>query len=126
MKIERIIEILEKHQEWRRDQNVPPKTQMQSPIELGTAIDYAIEELKKLRTEDKEQTAVEYLLEYCARENWSIPFDVQHTAKEMEKKQIIDAWMDDRFPLDKEWVQKCAEQYYNDTYGGNNEQQQNK
>jgi|SRR5210317_187238 hypothetical protein len=48
MKIERIIEILEKHQEWRRDQNVPPKTQMQSPIELGTAIDYAIEELKKL------------------------------------------------------------------------------
>ena len=119
MKIERIIEILEKHQEWRRDQNVPPKTQMQSPIELGTAIDYAIEELKKLRTEDKEQTAVEYLLEYCARENWSIPFDVQHTAKEMEKKQIIDAWMDDRFPLDKEWVQKCAEQYYNETYGGN-------
>jgi len=88
MKIERIIEILEKHQEWRRDQNVPPKTQMQSPIELGTAIDYAIEELKKLRTEDKEQTAVEYLLEYCARENWSIPFDVQHTAKEMEKKQM--------------------------------------
>ena len=49
MELERIIEILEKHQEWRRDQNVPPKTEMQSPIEIGTAIDYALSELKKLR-----------------------------------------------------------------------------
>lgn len=48
MELERIIEILEKHQEWRRDQNVPPKTEMQSPIEIGTAIDYALIELKKL------------------------------------------------------------------------------
>ena len=47
IKLEKIIEILEKHQEWRRDQNVPPKTEMQSPIELGTAIDYAIKELKQ-------------------------------------------------------------------------------
>ena len=52
MKLERIIEILEKHQEWRRDQNVPPKTEMQSPIEIGTAIDYALIELKKLRLGD--------------------------------------------------------------------------
>jgi hypothetical protein len=52
MKLERIIEILEKHQEWRRDKNVPPKTEMQSPIEIGTAIDYAIHELKKLRISD--------------------------------------------------------------------------
>lgn len=49
MELERVIEILEKHQEWRRDQNVPPKTEMQSPIEIGTAIDYALTELKKLR-----------------------------------------------------------------------------
>ena len=49
MKLERVIEILEKHQKWRRDKNVPPKTEMQSPIEIGTAIDYAISELKKLR-----------------------------------------------------------------------------
>jgi hypothetical protein len=49
MELERIIEILEKHQDWRRDQNVPPKTEMQSPIEIGTAIDYALIELKKLR-----------------------------------------------------------------------------
>jgi hypothetical protein len=25
MELERVIEILEKHQEWRRDKNVPPK-----------------------------------------------------------------------------------------------------
>lgn len=49
MKLERVIEILEKHQEWRRDENVPAKTEMQSPIEIGTAIDYALIELKKLR-----------------------------------------------------------------------------
>lgn len=49
MKLERVIEILEKHQEWRRDQNVPPLTEIQSPIEIGTAIDYALRELKKLK-----------------------------------------------------------------------------
>jgi len=52
MELERVIEILEKHQQWRRDKNVPPKTEMQSPIEIGTAIDYAISELKKLRLAD--------------------------------------------------------------------------
>ena len=52
MRLERVIEILEKHQEWRRDKNVPPKTEMQSPIEIGTAIDYALSELKKLRLSD--------------------------------------------------------------------------
>ena len=52
MELERVIEILEKHQEWRRDPNVPPKTEMQSPIEIGAAIDYAISELKKLLLAD--------------------------------------------------------------------------
>ena len=52
MELERIIEILEKHQEWRRDKNVPPKTEMQSPIEIGTAIDYALSKLKKLSLGD--------------------------------------------------------------------------
>ena len=37
-------------------------------------------------------------------------------AKEMEKEQIKNAWIDDRFPLDKEWVKQCAEQYYNETF----------
>ena len=38
---------------------------------------------------------------------------------EKEKDQIIDAWMDDRFPLDKDWVKQCAEQYYNETFNTN-------
>ena len=36
------------------------------------------------------KTAVEYLLEYCERENWSIPFDVEHTAKAMEKEMMCE------------------------------------
>ena len=52
MELETVIEILEKHQMWRRDQNVPPKKEMQSPIEIGAAIDYALIELKKLRLSD--------------------------------------------------------------------------
>ena len=35
---------------------------------------------------------------------------------EKEKEVITDAWMDDRFPLDKDWVKQCAEQYYNETF----------
>ena len=38
---------------------------------------------------------------------------------EKEKEVITDAWMDDRFPLDKEWVKQCAEQYYNETFNTN-------
>ena len=52
MRLERVIEILEKHQGWRRDKNVPQKTEMQSPIEIGTAIDYALSKLKKLLLAD--------------------------------------------------------------------------
>jgi hemoglobin-like flavoprotein len=40
------------------------------------------------------------------------------TFQEKEKEMIIDAWIDDRFPLDKEWVKQCAEKYYEQTYGG--------
>jgi hypothetical protein len=46
-------------------------------------------------------------------------FKLINQAKEMEKQQIINAWEDDRFPLDKDWVKKCADKYYNETYGGN-------
>ena len=38
---------------------------------------------------------------------------------EIEKEQIVNAWIDDRFPLDKDWVRQCAEKYYEETYGGN-------
>ena len=35
---------------------------------------------------------------------------------EKEKEVIMDAWMDDRFPLDKDWLKQCAENYYNETF----------
>ena len=38
---------------------------------------------------------------------------------EIEKEQIVNAWIDDLFPLDKDWVRQCAEKYYEETYGGN-------
>ena len=38
---------------------------------------------------EKKQTAVEWLLEYCDRENWSIPNNIIEQAKEMEKEQYI-------------------------------------
>ena len=44
-----VIDTLEKHNEWRRDQNVPPKTKMISPKKLGETIDKAIEILKTLK-----------------------------------------------------------------------------
>ena len=35
---------------------------------------------------------------------------------EKEKEVIIEAWLDDRFPLDKQWAKQCAEAYYNETF----------
>ena len=35
---------------------------------------------------------------------------------EKEKEQIVNAWIDDRFPLDKDWVRQCAEKYYEETF----------
>lgn len=52
MDLQKAIEILEKHNEWRRDENIPPKTDMQNPADIGNAIDYALIELKKMRVAD--------------------------------------------------------------------------
>jgi len=67
---------------------------------------------------NKQQTAVEWLVEQIIKEKGLVDLDIQ-AAKAMEKEQIKNAWIDDRFPLDKEWVNQCAEKYYNETYGGN-------
>lgn len=37
------------------------------------------------------QTAVEWLINYCERENWSLPSDIEEIAKAMEKEQIEEA-----------------------------------
>jgi len=47
MKLQEAIEILEKHNEWRRDNSVPPKIKMQDSKQLGIAIDVIIKHLKK-------------------------------------------------------------------------------
>ncbi|BAQ92520.1 hypothetical protein [uncultured Mediterranean phage uvMED] len=49
MKLKEAIEVLQKHQEWRRDKSFIPKSKIQSPSDVGRAIDYALKELKKLK-----------------------------------------------------------------------------
>ena len=39
MTLKQAIKIVESHNRWRRDNNVPPKTKMASPAELGEALD---------------------------------------------------------------------------------------
>ena len=39
MTLKQAIKIVERHQRWRRDRNVPPKTKMQNPTKLGEALD---------------------------------------------------------------------------------------
>jgi hypothetical protein len=63
------------------------------------------------------QTAVEWLFHQL----WEEPKDkftwyaILKEAKEMEKQQIINAWM----ATDNELQRLAAEQYYNETYGKN-------
>ena len=61
---------------------------------------------------EQKQTAVEWLHE-IAKQREPDKFDWQQ-AKEMYKQEIIDAWEDghDSFST------RNAEQYYNETYGG--------
>ena len=58
----------------------------------------------------KQQTAVEFLEKLWKQE---ILFPYSFTmAKEMEKQQIIDSYLSDRFPCSDEE----GEQYYNETF----------
>jgi hypothetical protein len=52
-------------------------------------------------------TATEFLIEYCDRENWSIPNNILEQAKEMEKEQLESAYLAGE-AKDK--------QYYNETF----------
>lgn len=75
---------------------------------------------------NKKQTAVEWLVEQFAKHYAIHQLENEiEQAKEMEKEQIIDSVnfgqnnYTDTTIEDKE----IAEQYYNETFGGNNEQQ---
>ena len=39
MTVKQAIGIVETHNKWRRDNNVPPKTKMQNPKDIGEALD---------------------------------------------------------------------------------------
>ena len=56
MDLKQTIKVLEEHNKWRRDNNVPAKTKMAEPKVLGMALDRAIEELNKGVVSDAERT----------------------------------------------------------------------
>ena len=66
----------------------------------------------------KKQTAVEWLLDYCERENWSIPNDIIEQAKALEKQQIIDAYHKG-FTRELGNRNDDSDQYFTETYGEN-------
>ena len=67
------------------------------------------------------QTAVEWLEDQIFKSAKFIDIDlfqVIEQAKEMEKEQMLDSWVDGTIHWDSE---KTFEQYYNETYGGDND-----
>jgi hypothetical protein len=68
-------------------------------------------------------TAVEWIEETIGKDNMgNFLKDVLQKAKEMEKEQIKDAWLNawkDSMinPLEDKYYEPEAEQYYNETYG---------
>lgn len=85
---------------------------------------------------NKQQTAVEWLVEQLARKNnefQALTFYYDHKeeieqAKEMDMQQKMDAWNDGNCNTDLKGNPSAnyaisAEHYYNQEYGGNNEQQ---
>jgi hypothetical protein len=68
----------------------------------------------------KKQTAVEWLLDNIYLLNSLKWNEVIEQAKEMEKQQMLDAYnVDNTSYYPKTEREKQAEQYYNETYGGN-------
>lgn len=62
-----------------------------------------------------QKTAVDWLFEQIPAE-WSSSksaFDAYQQAKQIEKEQIVNAWI----ATDNELQRIAAEQYYNETYG---------
>lgn len=47
MKLKKAVEILEKHNKWRRDNSIPSKYEMANPKELGIAIDTVVQFIKE-------------------------------------------------------------------------------
>jgi hypothetical protein len=65
------------------------------------------------------QTAVEWLIEEMHKNIVFIPVPMQEKAKEMEKEQIENTWIDAtprNIPKYEEITKEYAKQYYNKTY----------
>jgi hypothetical protein len=66
------------------------------------------------------QSSVDWLVnqysKYC--DDSQVPFEVFEQAKAMHKEEIKKAWLNGYTAIDA----KNAETYYNEMYGGNNEQ----
>jgi hypothetical protein len=62
------------------------------------------------------QTVVSWLINYCERENWSLPSDIEEIAKEMEKEQIQKSFNYGYLDYQLNFFED-GEQYYNETYG---------
>jgi hypothetical protein len=70
-------------------------------------------------TNNKQQTAVEWLWEIAY--NRELTVEDWKQAKEMEKERIIKAWKAGDGKYDKV-ADKLSEQYYNETFGDNNDE----
>ena len=71
------------------------------------------------------QTAVEWLeQEFIKLEStvgvFGVMYELIEKAKQMEREQMIDAILDNR-NITSQVTLRDAEQYYNETYGGNND-----
>jgi L-rhamnose isomerase len=73
---------------------------------------------------ETKQSSIDFLLteldipKLISRENLIMVGEVVRQAKEMHKQEIVDAY---RFGISDEYV-IGSEEYYNETFGGNNEQ----
>jgi len=60
------------------------------------------------------QSSIEWLMEID--KSRAITIEEWQQAKAMYKEEVVNAWLDDRYPLDKEWAKSCAESYYEETF----------
>lgn len=79
------------------------------------------------------QSSIEWLVEQMLKQGYfdgDKPFTftnldhLQHEAKEMHKEEIENAYCEGAWDMahnDQIWPRQKAEQYYQETYGGNNE-----
>jgi hypothetical protein len=69
---------------------------------------------------DKKQSSIEWLEEQYYESEGKLTRHDFEQAKQMEKEQIIDAWTSAAEVIMKIALEE-KEEYYNETYGGNNE-----